>query len=145
MESECQRVCLCDSNRFETHIKIIPYIFLFHLDSPYRDDINEAILLLKENRIVQDLKTKWWIEKNFLIVDGEPVNCAKENEKSSLDEPDLDIEHILGVVLVLITGIGLAFFIGISEFLWNVRKVSIAQKVRWIVVTRHIKLISNIT
>lgn len=78
---------------------------------------------------MQHIKERWWIEKNFQIVNGEQVNCAKENEQSVDDEPDLDIEHILGAVLVLFIGIGLAILIGISEFLWNVRKISIAQKV----------------
>lgn len=77
---------------------------------------------------MQHLKEKWWITKNINYVNGEPVNCTKETE-SSLDAPDLDIEHILGVLLVLMGGIGLAILIGISEFLWNVRKVSISQKV----------------
>lgn len=85
--------------------------------------------MLKENRAVQHMKERWWIEKNFQVINGEQVNCAKENEQSSLDTPDLDIEHILGAYLVLIIGIGLGLFIGVCEFLWNVRKVSIAQKV----------------
>lgn len=77
---------------------------------------------------MQHLKEKWWITKNINYVNGEPVNCTKETE-SSLDTPDLDIEHIIGVFLVLMGGIGLAILIGIFEFLWNVRKVSISQKV----------------
>lgn len=85
--------------------------------------------MLKENRAVQHMKERWWIEKNFQVINGEQVNCAKENEQSSLDTPDLDIEHILGAYLVLIIGIGLGLLIGVCEFLWNVRKVSIAQKV----------------
>lgn len=91
--------------------------------------------MLKENRAVQHMKERWWIEKNFQVINGEQVNCAKENEQSSLDTPDLDIEHILGAYLVLIIGIGLGLLIGVCEFLWNVRKVSIAQKV--ISHTRH--------
>ena len=85
--------------------------------------------MLKENRQVQHMKERWWIENNFQIINGEKINCAKDNEKSSLDDPDLDIEHILGVVYVLLAGIGLGILIGVLEFLWNVRKVSIALKV----------------
>lgn len=77
---------------------------------------------------MQHLKEKWWITKNINYVNGEPVNCTKETE-ASLDAPDLDIEHVLGVFLVLMVGIGVAILIGISEFLWNVRKISISQKV----------------
>lgn len=94
-------------------------------DSPFRDDINQAILMLKEDRTVQHLKEKWWITKNVPIIDGVPTNCTNEKEHSD----ELDIPHILGVFIVLLIGIGLAILIGISEFLWNVRKVSISQKV----------------
>lgn len=98
-------------------------------DSPYRDEINRAILKLKESRVLQDIKDKWWKEKYLKTVNGEVVNCTEENKTTSSDEPDLDLEHIWGVFLVLIGGIAIAIFIGILEFLWNVRKVSIALKV----------------
>lgn len=99
-------------------------------DSPFRDDINQAILMLKEDRTVQHLKEKWWITNNIRIgSDGEPVNCTKEKE-INVDTPELDMDNVAGVFLVLAVGIAIAIFIGILEFLWNVRKVSILQKVR---------------
>lgn len=81
--------------------------------------------MLKEDRTVQHIKEKWWITKNVPIIDGVPTNCTVEKEKSD----ELDIAHVLGVFLILLLGIGLAILIGILEFLWNVRKVSISQKV----------------
>lgn len=101
-----------------------------YTDSPFRDDINEAILLLKEDRTVQHIREKWWTTKNIRYGDdGEPVNCTKEEEEGGDDTPDLDVEHILGIVLVLFLGFAFAMVIGVLEFLWNVRKVSISQKV----------------
>lgn len=97
-------------------------------DSPFRDDINQAILQLKEDRRVQELKEKWWITKNTDDITGEMVNCTKKTE-SSLDTPELDIDHVSGAFMVLIMGFGLSILIGILDFLWNVRKVSILQKV----------------
>lgn len=74
---------------------------------------------------MQHLKDKWWITKNVPIIDGVPTNCTKEKEHSD----ELDIAHILGVFIVLLIGICFAILIGVSEFLWNVRKISISQKV----------------
>lgn len=78
---------------------------------------------------MQHLKEKWWITRNIRIgYDGEPVNCTKEKE-INVDTPELDMGNVGGVFIVLMIGIALAIFIGILEFIWNVRKVSILQKV----------------
>lgn len=97
-------------------------------DSPFRNDINEAILLLKEDRIVEELREKWWITKNKKNKKNVTVDCQKEAEEKS-ENPDLDWEHVKGVFIVLSIGVATATFIGILEFFWNVRKVSVAQKV----------------
>lgn len=103
-------------------------------DSPYRDDINEAILLLKEDRTVQHLKEKWWITNNIRIgADGEPVNCTKEKE-INVDTPELDMGNVVGIFIVLAAGFGIGLFIGILHFLWHVRKVSISQKVNQLLI-----------
>lgn len=87
--------------------------------------------------MVQHLKEKWWIEKNYQTINGEIVNCTNENTSTSSDTPDLDIEHIIGAFLVLMCGFGLAILIGILEFLWNVRKVSISLKVIRLLFVQH--------
>lgn len=84
--------------------------------------------MLKEDRTVQNLREKWWIEKNKKIENGVEVDCNKETGEKS-ENPDLDWEHVSGVFLVLSIGVATATFIGILEFFWNVRKVSVAQKV----------------
>lgn len=84
--------------------------------------------MLKEDRTVQSLKEKWWIDKNKKIADGVSVDCNNETGDKS-ENPDLDWEHVCGVFLVLLIGVATATFIGILEFLWNVQKVSVAQKV----------------
>lgn len=95
-------------------------------DSPFRDNINEAILKLKERRIVQELRERWWITNNYKVVNGKPEFCEKESDEN---KDTLDIDHVRGVFLILMIGIGLASLVGILEFMWNVRKVSISQKV----------------
>lgn len=99
--------------------------FYGFVDSPYRDDINQAILKLQEDRTIKHLRDKWWITENVPIVDGVRTNCTQEKESSD----ELDLQHVFGSFLVLTCGISFAILIGISEFLWNVRKVSVAQKV----------------
>lgn len=39
------------------------------------------------------------------------------------------MDNVGGVFLVLAAGLSVAIFIGVLEFLWNVRKVSIDSKV----------------
>ncbi|XP_031634083.1 glutamate receptor ionotropic, kainate 2-like isoform X2 [Contarinia nasturtii] len=97
--------------------------------SPFRDHFNEAILDLKERRIIHNLKEKWWKTLNYKEQNGEKLNCPIVEEANDSDDPDLDVEHILGVFIVLMSGIGIAIFVGILEFLWNVRKVSVALKI----------------
>lgn len=102
------------------------YVVNAFLDSPYRDDINQAILQLQEDRTIKHLRDNWWITENVPIIDGVPTNCTTfSTEKSE----ELDISHVLGSFLVLTFGMSISILIGISEFLWNVRKISVAQKV----------------
>lgn len=77
------------------------------------------------DRTVQSLREKWWIEKNKNV---DAADCDQKTGDSS-ENPDLDWEHVSGVFLVLSIGVATATFIGILEFFWNVRKVSVAQKV----------------
>lgn len=86
-------------------------------------------MLLKEDRTVQRLREEWWIKRNTRIgLDGQTVNCTKEKE-INVDTPELDMGNVGGIFIVLAGGIAVAILIGVLEFLWNVRKVSISQKV----------------
>lgn len=106
------------------NVVIVVFISLF-LDSPYRHDINQAILKLQEDRTIKDLHDKWWITKNIPIIDGVERNCTKDDN----DSDALEISQIYGVFVVLAVGQGIALFAGVIDFLWNVRKISIEQKV----------------
>lgn len=81
---------------------------------------------LQEERVIKDIKDKWWIKNNIPIIDGVEKNCTKEEEKSDT----LYMAQVYGSFVVLAIGISISFLVGISEFLWNVRKISIAQKVQ---------------
>lgn len=97
------------------------------LDSPYRDEINTAILKLKEERVIKNIRDKWWIKENTPIIDGVPTNCTEDKVDN---EGTLDWSHVYGIYYILLYGILFSILVGITEFLWNIRKISIEQKVQ---------------
>lgn len=58
------------------------------------------------------------------------TSCDDGKEGAGDDAPELGMDNVGGVFLVLAGGLGISIFIGILEFLWNVSKVSAAEKVR---------------
>nr|AWT23321.1 IR14 [Hycleus phaleratus] len=91
-------------------------------NAPYRTGLNQAILELQEIGKLQELKQRWWEEKNRNSDDCKVV------EESGDETAELGLDHVGGVFLVLACGIGVALVIAILEFLWNVRKVAITQR-----------------
>lgn len=91
------------------------------LDSPYRTPISGAILQLQEKGLLQDLKKKWWEER------GGGLCLKTEQEPTSSSE--LGLANVGGVFLVLLIGTCGSFVIAVFEFLWNVRKVAVKEKV----------------
>lgn len=87
--------------------------------------------MLQEDGTLHNLTTKWWETEN-VGPDGNPVDC-NAGEKEASDTPELDMENVGGVFLVLAVGLGLAVLIGILEFVWSVRRVSIEKRVRIII------------
>ena len=56
--------------------------------------------------------------------------------KCKKDKIELDFVKFSGVFLVLICGYGASLIIAIFEFLWNIRKVAVREKVRFFLVSR---------
>lgn len=105
-------------------IIIINLSFSF-IDSPYRSHIDETILKMKEDETIRKLRKKWWETNNI----GE-INCTLlELEEDEGNESELKMGNVGGIFLVLFIGCGLAFIIGCFEFIWNVKRVSIEEKV----------------
>ncbi|KAG4075844.1 hypothetical protein HA402_003670 [Bradysia odoriphaga] len=92
------------------------------VNSPYRSLISEAVLKLQEDGTLQRLKTKWWKDENQM------TDCSDDKQGAS-DTPELGMDNVGGVFLVLACGLGVSILIGILEFLWNVSKVSVAEKI----------------
>ncbi|KAL1131739.1 hypothetical protein AAG570_011352, partial [Ranatra chinensis] len=90
-------------------------------NSPYRTAISGSVLKMQESGKLHELKNKWWKEKSGKTCDAEAPEGAKNNE--------LGMSNVGGVFLVLIGGCSVAFLVAIMEFLWNVRKVAVQEKV----------------
>jgi len=69
-----------------------------------------------------ELKRKWWKEMHG------GGNCEKSDDEGG-DTPELGLENVGGVFLVLGLGLFAAMVLGCTEFLWNVKTVAIEEKV----------------
>lgn len=57
------------------------------------------------------------------------VTSCDAGKEGAGDTPELGMDNVGGVFLVLACGLGISILIGILEFMWNVSKVSVAEKV----------------
>ncbi|KAI5730902.1 hypothetical protein M8J77_001892 [Diaphorina citri] len=89
-------------------------------NSPHRSTVSGAVLRLQESGKLRDLKNKHWKEHN------QTVKCEKDEDET--DNPELGIDNVGGVFVVLIAGCGVSFLFSLLEFLWNVRKVAVEEK-----------------
>ncbi|KAG5684282.1 hypothetical protein PVAND_013518 [Polypedilum vanderplanki] len=88
------------------------------IDSPYRKHFSKQILKLQESGKLNELKDTWW--KAPKGEECPPIEKAHD---------DLDIGNVGGVFLVLIGGCIFAFFVACIEFIINVQKVAIEEKI----------------
>lgn len=79
------------------------------------------MLKLQEDGVLQKLKNKWWKEE-----DGGGA-CPEDEET---DANEMGIQNVAGVFVLLGCGCAAAFLMSILEFLWNVRKVAVQNKVK---------------
>ncbi|XP_018345205.1 PREDICTED: glutamate receptor ionotropic, kainate 2-like [Trachymyrmex septentrionalis] len=91
-------------------------------NSPYRTHINRAILMLKEQGILEELKTKWWKNKEGDL-------CEKDEMEKDSRIYELGMASLGGLFFILICGCSASFFIAICEFLWNIRKIVVTEKI----------------
>ncbi|XP_034944392.1 glutamate receptor ionotropic, kainate 2-like isoform X2 [Chelonus insularis] len=88
-------------------------------NSPYRTQLSLAILKLQEQGVLRELKTKWWKRGS--------KNCSQSEPPP--DSGELTMAHVGGVFLVLLIGCSASLLMAIFEFLWNIRKVAIQEKI----------------
>lgn len=76
---------------------------------------------LQEKGILSQLKEKWWKRGS--------QNCTSDASASSSGE--LTMAHVGGIFLVLLIGCSFAVILAIFEFIWNVRRVAVEEKVKF--------------
>nr|QHN69187.1 ionotropic receptor 5 [Sirex nitobei] len=90
------------------------------LNYPYRTIISRAVLTLQEKGSLRELKNKWWKGNG---------SCAETSTDGESNSNELGMANVGGVFLVLIIGCAASFVMAILEFLWNVRKVAVEEKI----------------
>lgn len=80
------------------------------------------MLKLQEEGKLVDLKTRWWIEKN-------PGAGECSDDGGGGDSLELGLANVGGVFLVLGAGVLTGIIVGIIDFLWNIRQISIDESV----------------
>jgi len=78
--------------------------------------------MLKEQGILEELKTKWWKNKEGDL-------CEKDEMEKDSRIYELGMASLGGLFFILICGCSASFFIAICEFLWNIRKIVVTEKV----------------
>lgn len=77
------------------------------------------MLKLQEKGILDELKSKWWTG-----------NCTKGPANAPASSSgELSMAHVGGVFLVLLGGCLISLLVAIVEFLWNIKKVAVEEKV----------------
>ncbi|XP_078053651.1 glutamate receptor ionotropic, kainate 2 [Augochlora pura] len=128
---------ICDLDKVGGLIDNKGYGIALPRNSPYRTPISGAILVLQEKGVLQDLKTKWWVKNGG----GKCASSDAETTNSS----ELGLANVGGVFLVLLFGCSGSFVLAVFEFLWNVRKVAVEEKVTpWEALMAELRFAVNI-
>ncbi|XP_050723400.1 ionotropic receptor 25a-like [Eriocheir sinensis] len=85
-----------------------PYAVAVQQGSPLKDQFNDAILKLLNQRKLETLKERWWNQN------PEKKTCEKDDDQSD----GISIENIGGVFIVIFVGIGLACVTLAFEYWW---------------------------
>jgi len=105
----------CDLAKVGGEIDSKSYGIGMKKNSPFKGQMNQAILCLQENGVLHKLKNKWWKQKGA-------KNCmALRNAPKTAKA--LTLANVSGAFLVLILGMGLATVTAVIEFLWASRKI----------------------
>ncbi|XP_068737794.1 glutamate receptor 2-like isoform X1 [Montipora capricornis] len=87
--------------------------FAFQANSPYVNDFTLATLRLFETTFLDGLKRKWW----------DTANHCPEEEVATLSRQRIGLESMIGVYVVLISGIVTAFLTLFVERYWHKKEI----------------------
>ncbi|CAG9760414.1 unnamed protein product [Ceutorhynchus assimilis] len=129
----------CDLKKIGQYLDSKSYGIGMPLGAVYRHQINTAVLQLKENGKINELKEKWWKQEDL---EGPP--CPNDSLENNKDE--LTLANVGGAFILLAAGIGLAFLLAITEFLWNIRHISAEEHMTYFETLKsELKFACNIT
>ncbi|KAJ0183279.1 hypothetical protein K1T71_001255 [Dendrolimus kikuchii] len=92
-------------------------------NSPYRSQINRAILKLRESTTLDVIRKAWWDNPKY---GAKP--CETKSDKNDV-EGDLEMENLIGAFIVLIVGLFFCLIITAVEFLNEVRNIVVREQV----------------
>lgn len=100
----------CDMESFDQNFKETKFSMGFPNGAPYKDDINRAILILKERGQLDALKDKWW----SIPATAECADYVRPEDRQK-PTAELDLANMLGVFIVLLSCVCLSVLIEISN------------------------------
>ncbi|VVC31583.1 Ionotropic glutamate receptor, L-glutamate and glycine-binding domain,Receptor, ligand binding [Cinara cedri] len=115
IEYEVQRNC--DLTEVGYWLDNKAYGIAMPFNAPHRTSVNMAVLRLSESGALMQLKNQWW-----------SVSNDKKCKDPKKDSAALDVNEVGGMFVILIFGCLIAFLFSILEFLWNIRKVAVEEK-----------------
>ncbi|XP_041363768.1 ionotropic receptor 25a-like [Gigantopelta aegis] len=96
----------CDLTAVGDVFSIRPYAFALKNKSTWTKKISAAILKLQKERILEELKMKWWTKG--------AVKCS-----DSVSDRGLDLKSLAGSFIVVAVGISSGLLMLVLEFIWN--------------------------
>nr|WJJ63361.1 glutamate receptor ionotropic 3 [Pachyrhinus yasumatsui] len=121
IEYELERKC--DLKKIGNLLDSKSYGIGMPMNADYRHSINAAVLKLQETGKLNELKERWWKQKQ----EGEP--CPSDQP---VNTDALALANVGGIFIVLGVCIGIAFLIALLEFLWNVYNISMEEHITFL-------------
>ncbi|CAL1540123.1 unnamed protein product [Lymnaea stagnalis] len=103
----------CGIESIEQNFQSKDFSLGFPKGAPYLDDINQALLKLKEEGQLDNLKEKWW---------SMGLNCTEKDKSRSISQkttPELELTNMIGVFIVLAVFIVVAIIVDVGSRLYR--------------------------
>ncbi|KAL7299265.1 hypothetical protein TKK_0007854 [Trichogramma kaykai] len=99
----------CDTIKVGRNLDAKGFGIATPLGSPLRDNINLAVLSLKESGELAKLMNKWWYER---------TEC-RHGDKQDTSRNELSLSNVAGIFYILISGLLLALAVALVEFCYK--------------------------
>jgi ionotropic glutamate receptor len=118
----------CNTIKVGSNLDSKGYGIATPIDSELREELNLAILQLREEGFLEDLKTKWWYDRS------ECSYAAKENDS---ERDSLNLMNVAGIFYILIIGLALSFFTAALEMIYQARSYAQKQNILFVDAIKH--------